>query len=150
MGSEMCIRDSDNFDLTPDTGAAGSVGLTAGGGANLPSPTDPSTSSDNLVLDDNNTRLDFNNIDTGLTDNTADNTGSIAADADTLDIDVNDLLDLSDSSNQLLVLGDASESVDTSGGFTNTGASQTTNEANFDVDSSGTLPTLAGEDIIII
>ena len=139
-----------NFDLTPDTGAAGSVGLTAGGGANLPSPTDPSTSSDNLVLDDNNTRLDFNNIDTGLTDNTADNTGSIAADADTLDIDVNDLLDLSDSSNQLLVLGDASESVDTSGGFTNTGASQTTNEANFDVDSSGTLPTLAGEDIIII
>ena len=139
-----------NFDLTPDTGAADSVGLTAGGGANLPSPTDPSTSSDNLVLDDNNTRLDFNNIDTGLTDNTADNTGSIAADADTLDIDVNDLLDLSDSSNQLLVLGDASESVDTSGGFTNTGASQTTNEANFDVDSSGTLPTLAGEDIIII
>lgn len=135
-----------NFDLTPDTGAAGSVGLTAGGGVNLPSPTDPSTSSDNLVLDDNNTRLDFNNIDTGLTDNT----GSIAADADTLDIDVNDLLDLSDSSNQLLVLGDASESVDTSGGFTNTGASQTTNEANFDVDSSGTLPTLAGEDIIII
>ena len=140
----------DNFDATPGTGAAGSVGLTAGGGANLPSPTDPSTSSDNLVLDDNNTRLDFNNIDTGLTDNTADNTGSIAADADTLDIDVNDLLDLSDSSNQLLVLGDASESVDTSGGFTNTGASQTTNEANFDVDSSGTLPTLAGEDIIII
>ena len=138
-----------NFDLSSD-GAAGSVGLTAGGGANLPSPTDPSTSSDNLVLDDNNTRLDFNNIDTGLTDNTADNTGSIAADADTLDIDVNDLLDLSDSSNQLLVLGDASESVDTSGGFTNTGASQTTNEANFDVDSSGTLPTLAGEDIIII
>ena len=142
--------------LTPaDTDGDGTPDfLQNDGGTTSPAPSDFTAPSefnggDTLALDGNSVTLDFSNIDTGLAGN-AESIDLTDNGDNTLNLDVNDLLDLSGSANQLLVLGNAGDTVNATGGFTDTGATQAINGTAFDVHSSGDVVLLAEQDLNVV
>ena len=142
--------------LTPaDTDGDGTPDfLQVGGGAIPLAPSDFTAPSefnggDTLALDGNSVTLDFSNIDTGLAGN-AESIDLTGNGDNTLNLDVNDLLDLSGSANQLLVLGNAGDTVNATGGFTDTGATQAINGTAFDVYSSGSATLLVEQDVNVV
>ena len=142
--------------LTPaDTDGDGTPDfLQNDGGTTSPAPSDFTAPSefnggDTLALDGNSVTLDFSNIDTGLAGN-AESIDLTGNGDNTLNLDVNDLLDLSGSANQLLVLGNAGDTVNATGGFTDTGATQAINGTAFDVYSSGSATLLVEQDVNVV
>ena len=142
--------------LTPaDTDGDGTPDfLQNDGGTTSPAPSDFTAPSefnggDTLALDGNSVTLDFSNIDTGLAGN-AESIDLTGNGDNALNLDVNDLLDLSGSANQLLVLGDNGDTANVTDEFTNSSPTQAINGTAFDVHSSGDVVLLAEQDLNVV
>ena len=132
----------DTFILNADNIAELATGQTDGTLANV----DGGTGEDTFVFDGTSLVLDFANIDAGRIDSieTFDITGS---GDNTLTLDINDLLDLSETTNELVIFGDSGDTVNASGSFTDTGTDRTINGEDFDIYSIGNATLLLDQDI---
>ena len=108
---------------------------------------DGGSGEDVLVLDGADIVLDFANIDAGRIEGIEqiDITGN---GDNSLTLDLADVLDLSDTSNQLTITGDAGDTVNLTGGFTDSGSNQTIDGTIYDVYLAGNATVLINEDIL--
>ena len=121
----------------------------AADGGRLRASVNGGTGEDTLYLDGNDLTLDFANIASGRVDGIEHI--DITGDGDnTLSIDVNSLLDLSETSNQLVVFGDAGDTVNATGGFTDSETEQMIDGVTFDVFTFGNATLLIEQDVNVV
>ena len=179
----------DAFDATPNSGAAGSIGLVPadtnsdgladflddnGGSDALPSTSGDDTltingngvaglssapmsgviadidgdmGTDTLALTGSNITLDLTNIDNGRI-NSIENIDISGNGENTLTLDANDLLDLSDVTDELIVFGDSDDIINIEGSFTLDGTRDVDGE-NFDVYADGTATLIVDPDVTV-
>ena len=101
---------------------------------------------DTLVIDGAGVTLDFTNLGDGRIDSIE--AIDITGDGDnTLTIGLNDVFDLSESSNQLIISGDTGDTVNLSGGFIDTGNNPVIGGQVFDEFMAGNAIVLIDQDV---
>ncbi len=136
-GDDTIILNADNINELTTGPTDGTLATVSGGNGD-----------DTLALDGSGLVLDFSLIDVGRVTGIeqVDLTGS---GGNTLNISLSDLLDMSDTSNQLTILGDGDDTVNISDGFTDSGTDETIDGQTYDIYTVGNASILIDQDITV-
>ena len=146
-GSDVLLSTSGDDTLTINSNAV--AGLSSAPMSGVIADIDGDTGADTLALTGSNITLDLTNIDNGRI-NSIENI-DITGDGDnTLNLDLNDLLDLSESTNQLTIFGDSGDTVNVTGGFTDTGNDQVIDGTTFDVFEVSNATLLVEQEVTVV
>jgi len=134
-GDDAIVLNSDNVDNLSTGPNDGTLARVDGG-----------TGEDTLVLAGSGVTLDFTNLDSGRVES-IENIDLTGNGDNTLTLGIGDLLDLSETTNELVIFGDSGDTVNATGSFTDTGEDRVIDGQLFDVYVDGNATLIIDQDV---